>query len=577
MVTDTLQERGRGGGRALGLSVPPVLALLAVLAVLPTLLSLRLTLPVGPFYWDLFIYFDGANRVFDGQMPAADFFAPGGPLGYWLFAGTLALFPEGQPLLIAQWCLLAVTAPLMALVLVDVDKRSRTLAFALLVPFLVFSLLPVNVEEYYFYPGIDGFGIYNRHTSQLLYVLAAALVFVESRRRLLPVIAGAMLALFLVKITGFVAGGLLCALAFCAGRVDLRGALAVAAAFVLGLGLLQATTGVVLPYLADIAALVSMNTDSLLPRFIQASSIHFRVVGPIAVLVVALLWLDGRSMLRRLGGLRPADALATARDLADRDLVWLGATAFAALFFETQNTGGQGFIFVWPVLLRILVRANRFKGAAFVTVIALVAAASLPTFMQVAQRGARALVGQVNYVALPHQHLKTLGSVSQRPEVVERARKLMTAYAGFPETWRYFSAQKMLPSFTLYTEPDFQLTWLMAADEAAGAILAYEAQHGVRFETIMNINFVNPFPYLLDRHGTRLVAIGADPFRAVPDPDAAVLDAVRGTDLVLYPKCPVTDANDKLLSLYAPALIGHDRIALSRCWDAFVRPGLAAR
>ena len=53
-----------------------------------------------------------------------------------------------------------------------------------------------------------------------------------------------------------------------------------------------------------------------------------------------------------------------------------------------------------------------------------------------------------------------------------------------------------------------------------GAILAYEAANGVRFETIMSLNFANPFPFLLDRLGTRLVAIGADPFRAVPEPDA---------------------------------------------------------
>lgn len=39
-------------------------------------------------YWDLYIYFDTANRIFNEQVPNVDFFTPVGPLGYWLFAGA---------------------------------------------------------------------------------------------------------------------------------------------------------------------------------------------------------------------------------------------------------------------------------------------------------------------------------------------------------------------------------------------------------------------------------------------------------------------------------------------------------
>ena len=67
----------------------------------------------------------------------------------------------------------------------------------------------------------------------------------------------------------------------------------------------------------------------------------------------------------------------------------------------------------------------------------------------------------------------------------------------------------------------------MAASEAVEAIKAYEAANGVRFETIMSLNFVNPFPWLLDRHAPRRIAIGADPYRAVPDPDEAILRASK--------------------------------------------------
>src|SRR5689334_1005023 len=92
----------------------------ASLVFVVLLLSLPLVLPIGPMYWDVYIYYDAANRIVDGQVPSVDFFAPVGPLGYYLFTGWLKLFPDAQPTLLAHWSLLAVTAPLMAAVVRDV-------------------------------------------------------------------------------------------------------------------------------------------------------------------------------------------------------------------------------------------------------------------------------------------------------------------------------------------------------------------------------------------------------------------------------------------------------------------------
>ena len=93
----------------------------------------------------------------------------------------------------------------------------------------------------------------------------------------------------------------------------------------------------------------------------------------------------------------------------------------------------------------------------------------------------------------------------------------------------------------------------------------------------MTIDFTNPFPWLMDRHAPKYVAIGADPYRAVPPPDQRVHDAVSAVDLALYPTCPPTMARLKLLKLYEPALAaGHRRITLTPCFDAFVRDGLAS-
>jgi hypothetical protein len=551
-------------------SSPTLLLGLACLVLLGLLL-LPMTLPIGPFYWDLFIYFDAANRIVAGQVPAVDFFAPVGPLGYWLFTGLVTLFPAGQPLLVAQWSLMLVTAPLFALVLVDVDRQSRVTALSLLVPFLVFSVLPFNVEQYYAYPGVDGFGIYNRQVSQLLYVLASSLVFVRSDKIILATIAGTVLALFLVKITGFIAAVGLCAFAFAAGRVALRTAVLAALLFVTVLGGAEASLGLVSAYLADILQLLQKNEGSLLPRFLQAASIHFDVFAPLVILTVALAWFDRRAAMASGAALVRRPCRAALQSLLDRDLFWLGLATMAGLFVETQNTGGQAFIFVWPVLLAILHASPPWQGPRLVLVLTLVAAASLPTFLNVVQRGARSLVGQARYQVLPSAHLGTLGAVSQRPEILQRATTMRDAYRQYPEAWQFLTDRGETPSFMLYTEPDFQLTWLMSVDEAVGAIEAYEAAEGVHFGSIMSLSFVNPFPWLLHRQAPRHIAIGADPSRSVPDPDEAVLGAVAGTDLALLPLCPVTPANEALLKLYAPALQGHRRIRLSPCWDAFVK------
>ena len=134
-----------------------------------------------------------------------------------------------------------------------------------------------------------------------------------------------------------------------------------------------------------------------------------------------------------------------------------------------------------------------------------------------------------------------------------------------------------LPSFLLYSDFEFQTLWLQNADAVISAIRTFEAANKVRFETVMTIDFTNPFAWLLDRHAPKYIAIGADPYRAVPPPGERVNAAVAGVDLALYPTCPPTTARLKLLELYAPALAAdHHRITLTPCYDAFVRNGITA-
>ncbi|MCR4267742.1 hypothetical protein [Nitratireductor sp. ZSWI3] len=576
MTTAVDRSTENGSGSLVG--SPPVL--LAVLAlVLAALLLLPLDVPIGSMYWDLFIYFDAANRLFDGQTPATDFFAPVGPLGYYLFAGGLKLFPGAQPLLLVHWSLLAVTAPLMVLALWEVDRRSRATALAILLPFLVFAVLPFNTREFFPYPGSDGFGIYNRQVCQLLYALVAALVFLRSQRLLFLAVVVAMTALFLTKITGFVAGALVCLFAFAAGRIALGTALAAALSFLALLGGLQLWNGFTLGYLGDILALVEMNEESLLPRFLQAASLTFGIVLPAGLMVLCLLYADraglGADLYRLRRSFRP---LAIAAFL-DRDAFWIGAVLLAGIFFETQNTGSQALIFLWPALLPAVLNPQRSGAPRKLVAVAalLAAAAALPPLVNTVERAARTYVGALKNVALPGDNLKTLGRVNMRPEILARAEKMLGFYAGHRQTYADLIRIKELPAYMFYSEFDFQAAHLMAVGKAVDAIRTLEARQGVVFETILNLNFVNPFPWLMDRKAPMHVAIGADPTRAVPPPGADALEAVRRTDLILHPTCPLTIANADLLALYAPAMKAHERITLNECFDAYVGPGMVDR
>src|SRR6478752_9746336 len=91
----------------------PVFWLFVALVPLILLLILPIAAPIGPMYWDTYLYLDAAQRIWMGQVPSVDFSTPVGPLPYYLFAGGLKLLANAQPLLLAQWCILPVAAPLL--------------------------------------------------------------------------------------------------------------------------------------------------------------------------------------------------------------------------------------------------------------------------------------------------------------------------------------------------------------------------------------------------------------------------------------------------------------------------------
>jgi hypothetical protein len=539
------------------------------------LLLLPITLTVGPSYWDVYQYYDAANRIFSGQVPGNDFATPAGPLGYYVFAVWLAVFPNGQPALLAEWSTLTVTAPLMALVLADVGRRSRGTAFALLLPFLLFALLPFNTREYYPLPGTDAFGIYNRQVCQLLYVLVAALMFMRNRKRLTVVIAVGMSALFFVKVTGFLAGCLITFYACVAGRLRIRNLVTAVAAFAALLAVLQVTTGMVSSYLGDLATLVAINSATLAPRFMQAASVNFGILMCTGLLAVALLWMDRLMLASATTSAWRLRSAARASAILDHPGCWLLVILAAGVFSETQNYGSQALIFLWPVCLRVLLkirRRSKSSPAAVVVVVTLIATAMLPPAVAVAERAGRSLVGSVKNVPLTNRNLKALGAVNMRPDVALRAEHMIDFYPKHRVTYQDMVVVGELPTPLLFSDSDFQIIYLMSVDQAVDAIRQLEQEKRVRFETIMSVNNYNPFPYLMDRTAPRTLSVAADPLRTVQAPSSEERQAISDTDLVLYPTCPPTATNARLLAMYAQALASHRRIELSDCFDAYVNP-----
>ncbi len=552
----------------------PLVLLGLVLILLCALLSLPLVVPIGPMYWDTYIYLDAAQRLKLGQIPAVDFLAPVGALDYYQFYWLQKIFPGGQPTLIAQWSVLISAAPLMAVIIAVIDKHSRKIAFAVLIPFLIFALCPTNTQSFHSYPGVNGFGIYNRHTSLLLYVLVSALVFLPNGRKLAVIAALTMLALFLTKITGFLAGGLIGLFAILAGRLMWRHVLLAMCTFAAALLVLELNYGMVSAYIESIVTLVGMNEGSLLPRFLTVFSIKLDVILAAVALILFLFWSDRAALTDRLRNLRQKPTTASVAALLDRDWLWIGVTLVAGIFLETQNTGSQEFIFLWPVLLAMLRKTPAWTERHRLIVYCLVAFTAVPTVTKIMQGTLRFVAVAPTYVTAPVTDVKTMGLVSTRKDIMERVNLLESHYVSNAGTYRQLAEEGQLPSWQLYSELDYQMYWVVSADRVVKALKQFESQNGVHLNSLMTLDFVNPFPWILDRDATRDIQIGADPFRTVGNWTEAEETSLRATDGVLRPSCPITSARLSLQKVYEKALADRIVVKLNDCWDLLLRPDI---
>jgi hypothetical protein len=537
----------------------PAFWIVAFLVMVILGLVLPIRLPLGPNYWDTDIYLDAAQRIRQGQIPNIDFFTSIGPLGFYLTAGIKALFPQAQPALLANWAIVPLSLPIAALIAWDIDARSRKLALAIVIPFLFLTSLPINLHSLYPSPGFDGFGYYNRHVALLLYLLLAALLFVESRILLTTLVAVLMVALFLVKVTGPVSGAALVGYAVLAGRMRFRDAAIAAGAVIACLGVIELATGLVFAYLEDILDLAMLNSASFLRRFLTLGSIKFNVIAPCLVLIGILAYAARRDRL-------------SPRSLLTSPLGWLSASLFALVLGETQNSGSLEFIGLWPVLILILKDHHHKSGDQLRPwVLMLVMAVSLPSAVIFLERGARAVIAAPRYQALEVPDVGPLGRVSLKPELAERAIAQLEHYPKYEEAYQDLARRGLLPSATLFSEIDHQATWLLEVQQGLDAIKRWEASNSRQLNGFFALDFVSPFNHLLGRAAPQHVALGIDTDRTNPKVTREMLEALRDIDAIMRPKCPYEVKRAAIWTQFAQALEGRQLISLAPCWDMYLR------
>jgi hypothetical protein len=545
------------------------LALLAAAVII--LLSLPLRLPIGPNYWDLYTYVDTAYRVGLGQVPHVDFFVPVGALGYGLYILVAKAFPAAHTLLAVHYAVLIVALPLMAVIVLEVQKRSHAEALALAIPFALFALIPINGQELYPSPGFDAYGNYNRHAALLLYVLAANLLLVEDRSKAAVLAVVLLAALFMLKVTGFVVGALLVVHAVLAGRIALGAGMVSAIAVGALLTLMQWHTGLISAYVSDILHLVGMNTGSLLPRILTVLSAKFDVIAAAGALTLLLFWRGRDFFLDDLRLTFEERNLPAFQRAMNADFVWLLSLLIAGTIFETQNTGSHEYILIWPAILLAFRSITLPWQKQDALVLVVIAATVLPTPITILHRAARAIASAPGYEALPVPLLGPVGRVSVKPEIMRQSRAMLAHYPEARASYERFARSGVLPSYILFSEIDFQVSWLISTQQAADAVLAYEKASGKVFRRLVTFDFVDPLPVILGREPLKHLSIGNDPTRTLARLGSQAMAEMASVDAILLPLCPVTEARNMIAAAYAPAMAGRKRVALTPCFDMLVK------
>lgn len=532
--------------------------IVGALAALTAACTLKV-IPYGRAIWDFLFVLDGAYRISLGQMPHVDFSSPIGSLTLYLTLTAQNLFPGGNAFVglhVLMWLLLL--PPMAALARRFNSSAAFFAAFGL---FALIVLLPMTLDSTHL-SEISYFASYNRFATGLLFLAGLWFVLPKSRHDWL-LLAYVLLLLFFLKITAAaVAVGLLLA-AVVLGRCSLRCAAWALAAFAVALLAIQAVTGLVSAYLADIAAMSGLNKGGAVYALAFAGFRNWLALAITGGLAIATLVAAPRA--GNHARLRPVAVLRTFfnREAYAVDTVLLVA---AALFAESQNTGGLGLIAAAAVLFHPAAWGPRRIAPAL-----LLAAICFPLIDIAVKRSFTAVTRERD--AAPVQALAEMIPGTRVPLATGEGARL---FARIAQEWLPLARQVDAAGFFLTPDPTtnapaVQLAWATSAVEAAHVF----EQRGYRSRatSYATLAFADPFARLLHlspAKGTRLVM---DVGRTIPafSPDQA-RTYLAAADGAFLGTCDM--ARDKIRPVFEPILRkDFERLPLTPCWDFYVRGG----
>lgn len=516
-------------------------------------------IPYGRAIWDFLFVLDGAYRISLGQMPHVDFASPIGALSLYLTFAAETLFAGGNAFVglhVLVWLLLL--APMAALAPRFGSNGAFLAAFGLLA---LIVLVPMTLDSTHL-SEISYFASYNRFATGLLFIAGLWFVLPKSRQDWL-LLAYVLLLLFFLKITAAaVAVGILFA-AVVLGRCDRRCAAWAFAAFALALLAVQATTGLVSAYLGDIAAMSALNKGGAVYALFFTGFRNWLGVAMTAGLAVAAI----AAAARQASGarLRP---VAAVRMLLSQEAFAVDAVLLvaAALFAESQNTGGLGLIAAAAVFFHPAAWGPRKTFTAL-----MMAAICFPVFDIVVKRPLTALTRERQ--AAPEQALAELMPGTRVPLSTYEGSRL---FARITQEWLPLARQVEAARFFLTPDPTsnapaVQLAWATGAVEAARVF----DQRGYRSRArhYATLAFTDPFARLLHLTPATGTVLAMEIGRTIPafSPDQA--RAYLGSaDGVFVSTCDIPDSGIRLA--FEPVLrSGFERLPLTDCWDFYVRAG----
>ena len=514
------------------------------------------TIPFGRAIWDFVFVLDGAYRISLGQVPHVDFSSPIGPLTLYLTLAAEKLFPAGNPFVGMHALMWLLLLPALAALAPRFQSTLRfTTGFGLLA---LIVLLPMTLDSTHL-SEISYFASYNRFATGLLFLVGLWYVLPKSRHDWL-LLAYVLALLFFLKITAWaVALGIIVA-AIVLRRSSVRTLTGAIAGFLAILLAAQAVTGLVPAYLADVKHMSGLNGGGAVYAFFFAGFRNWLALALAACLALAALLAAATE-----AGTRPVATIRTllAKEAFAVDAVLLVA---AALFAESQNTGGLGLI----AASALFFHPAAWKARSVLT--ACLLAAILFPVLDIAVRRPLTAITREGAPA-PNQLLSELLPGTRVPLSTFEGARLFSRIAA---EWLPLAREVQRNGYFLTPDPTtnapaVQLAWATSAVDAAHIFT--ERGYDRFAKRYVTLAFADPFDRMLHLTPAKGTALVMDVGRTIPVfTDQQARSYLASADGVFVERCNMGDEPNGA-AFDAVLKAGFTRLPLNNCWDFFHRGG----